>query len=248
MTDAEIDEMCSMVLEQSKRALREAVALLEKAWTRCAAKAPREELARLRSNLGQSINLSQALQAARGAEFPQRRSLELALRWERCRVRALITLAVQIADPVSLEAALKLAAPIGLAIDLERELCDELTERADPGTAPSLLASKAGGGPRVPKLALDSGGETEEDEESPFGDLLARTAAVLAEGRPRWWHRFWRPRPKPWEGEAELLRVVREHVQRGNEPLPKELAADLGLGSAAPILPESPLAKLSKRL
>lgn len=248
MTDVEVDEMCAMVLEQSKRALRDAVALLEKAWARCAAKAPRQELARLRKQLGEANNLNQALQAARGAELAQRRSLELALRWERCRVRALITLAVQIADPISLGASLRLAEPIGLNIDLERELCDELAERADPATAPSLFAPQAGGRSRVPRLALDSGDGAEEDEEVPFGDLLSRTAAVLAEGRPRWWHRFWRPRPKPWEGEAELLRVVREHVQRGNKPLPKELAADLGLGSAAPILPESPLAKISRRL
>lgn len=221
MTQAELDEMLDMGVEISMRALREALLRLQQRWVEVVDSMPREEVTNFRKRLQRSIGLRGSLRAAQAVSTNSGMgAMELALLWERCRTRGQIVIALETANTDELRIALKKAATLGLNVEVEQDLLDELEEAARVGIS----------GRSTPMLS-----EAESPKPHRTDDGAGTTAA---KSMPRttvpWWQRlaWWRQPAQPkktWKGEESLLRAVREHVERGSDPLPQELAADLGL-------------------
>lgn len=224
MTQAEFDEMRSMAFEHSSRALREALLRLQTAWGQEIPGLPPTEAARLRQRLSRAKGLKQAIKAAQGCSQPSS-GMQLALLWERCRVRAKIALAIKMDDSVALRSALALAEQLGLSVSLEQDLCDEMVDEEQRRLEPVSRT--------ISERSLASGGE--EGQATVGGEAAAKAAAP----KPRWWQRlaWWGSSTrasrasKQWAGEEELLHAVQEHVKLGNAPMPHELAVDLGLNA-----------------
>mmetsp|Transcript_102638 Transcript_102638/g.320889 ORF Transcript_102638/g.320889 Transcript_102638/m.320889 type:complete len:519 (-) Transcript_102638:17-1573(-) len=226
MTQAEVDEMRAMALEHNKSALREALLSLQTRWAKEMDELPAPEAPRLRQLLLQARNLREALSAVRAVEGASAGTVELALLLERCRARALLGVAIQGEDVPELRRALARAAALGLSVQLEQDLCDELEDRQLPWPQPTDDASASSG----------EGSEPPKDEASELRD---EATAPPPQSRQAWWRRWlpWQRRRKAreeWDGEAGLLQAVQDHIKRGNEPLPHDLAMDLGLRSATP--------------
>jgi len=223
MTQAELDEMFDMAVERSRRALRESLLRLQQRWVEVVDGMPREEAAKFRNRLQRSTGLRGALRAAKGVSAESAPgTLELALLWERCRTRGKLAIALETADINELRIALKRAAGLGLNVELEQDLLEELEEAARGAISGSGRST-----PVLPEL------ESLEPHRTGDGPDIAAVESVSHTVEP-WWQRWaWWRHPgrskKTWKGEESLLRAVREHVERGSDPLPHELAADLGL-------------------
>merc|ERR1712129_413774 len=221
MTQAELEEMLDMAVERSRRALQQALLLLQQSWVEVADSMPREETANFRKRLQRSAGLRGALRAAQAVSIESGTcALELALLWERCRTRGHLAIALETANIDELRIALKKAAALGLSVEVEKDLLEELEEATHGGIS----------GRSTPILT-----ETESPRNHITGDDagIARVESMSHTVMP-WWQRlaWWRQPGQPkktWKGEESLLRAVREHVERGSNPLPQELAADLGL-------------------
>ncbi|CAE8644727.1 unnamed protein product, partial [Polarella glacialis] len=239
MTEAEVDEMREMAGERSRKALREALLLLRVLWAK--SQLPPAEAVSLRKRLRKAKTLRASLRAAKNvasaiAPLPwedrapevqladlQKEALELALAWERCRTRALIALAVLSSGSAGeLRAALSPAAKLGLSVDLERDLCDELEALEARALQPSREPSEASLGASTGESG-DERRQLEEEPETP--------PPLIRRGWMSWWP--WSKTRQmafsKWEGDEDLLQVVKDHVRRGNRPLPHELAVELGL-------------------
>jgi len=221
MTQAELEEMLDIGVERSRCALKEALLRLQQRWVEVAGSMPREEALNLRRRLQRSTGLRGALRAAQAVSVEcGMGALELALLWERCRTRGQLAIALETANIDELRAALKKAALLGLSVEVEEDLLEELDEATYGGVS----------GRSTPILP-----ESESPGPHRSGDG-AGTAVVGSMSRTvmPWWQRWawWRQPSQPkktWKGEESLLRAVQEHVERGSHPLPPELAADLGL-------------------
>jgi len=227
MTQAEFEEMRTMALERSRVALCEALHALREVWSQRVANMPRAEAKRLRARLRRAHGLPQALAASKAAPSAQKEGLELALMWERCRVRALVALAVQLDRADLLRRALALAMPLGLSVEVESDLCAELEDREMTSRPVSREPSE----PASPTDQYSEGGWGSDGQQDDSRSQTPRSPPP-PRGR-RWWPLSWGHRG-PWKkGDEGLLGVVQDHVKRGGKPVPHELAADLGLRASA---------------
>lgn len=228
MTQAEVDEMVNMAFERNRLALREALSRLQTRWVEVTCGMPRQEVARFRAGLCRAGDLRESLQAVRDVS-DSAAGMELALLWERCRVRGLLAVAIRTEDALDLRELLVLASSLGMSVDFEQDLLDELEEREGtrtPTRAPSISSSSSTGAPTEHSSA-------------------AHKPLQRAQGWWHWWP-WWRQRGSgqgEWKGNGNLLRVTQDHIQRGNKPVPHELAIDLGLRASLPDLTPSTVAK-----
>lgn len=280
--------MYRIATNRSRQAFREALQALRDAWALLLLsaeppEAPREaqraekraEALALRQRLGRSKNLRQALKAAREvAPSTPKAGVEIALLWERCRVRAAIAEAIVVSDTAGLVRALAAARRLGLAVHCEEDLCRELEDRE---VFPRLGRSS------VNWEALDTEDEEEEVHGARAGAASAEAVAAAAP-RPRakkkakakarstrrvgWWSRLLYGTPlreestsptaparqggellgAQWRGPRDdlLLQAARDHLNKaeGPAPVPHELAIDLGL---LPLTPSPSLGPAAAR-
>jgi len=240
MTQAEVDEMREMALENSKKALREALQRLRTTWDKEASSMPSAEATRLRQRLSRGKDLKGTLKAARAPSAQSVGRLELGLLWERCRVRGSIARAIQLADYEALKKALDDADSLGLSVELEHDLCDELRDQEQRRLEPISRQTSA--------RSRTADGALPEAEEG--ASVQERSTWEAGASQHRWWHRlqWWGPAGragrKPSSSEMDLQLAVQQHVHLGGMSVPHDLAIDLGLvePNAGPPPPQAALA------
>lgn len=260
MTESEIKEMRGMAAERGRVALREALSLLQVRWA--ATRLPEEHIERLRRRLRKTMTIDGSLRAARAtqkklaadATEEQREVLELALLWARCRVRAMLALAVR-GTSAELAQALVPAERLGLSVDLEKNLLEELKaqEEATLETALSRENSEPGD--------ASATSEGEANAEGASSSQVPDRPQQQSLSPKRGWFHFWPFRSRSnrdgrikqkWEGDEQLLDTVKDHVRRGNRPVPAQLAAELGLQKATPssssLTAASPLSRMNNMI
>jgi len=243
MTETEVLEMQAMVISRNQEDMRETLQRLQKKWSKEVSTLSGSDLARLRRALRHSTTLNGALRAVRSAaSFSSSASraqgssgfVELAILWERCRVHGILAAAAAARDAPELRRALARAEAVGLAVEMEKDLCAELEERE---AAPEEAAQEPS---EAPSSAPGSASPSEAGEGSPQEAEVDAMAAPPEHGRR--WERWlwWRRQPddarSKWRRDTQLMHAVHDHIRRGNEPLPVELAIDLGLQPASPSL------------